>query len=101
MQFGVFDHMDGNGLPLQDYYKQRLKLIEAYDRAGFFGYHLAEHHATPLGLASSPSVFLSAVEIDFFEFFAISYRFAATSSQFYPQGTAFLLDMPDRILQSC
>jgi alkanesulfonate monooxygenase SsuD/methylene tetrahydromethanopterin reductase-like flavin-dependent oxidoreductase (luciferase family) len=61
MQFGVFDHMDGNGLPLQDYYEQRLKLIEAYDRAGFFGYHLAEHHATPLGLASSPSVFLSAV----------------------------------------
>lgn len=61
MQFGVFDHMDSNGLPLQDYYEQRLKLIEAYDRAGFFGYHLAEHHATPLGLGSSPSVFLSAV----------------------------------------
>ena len=34
---------------------------EAYDRAGFYAYHLAEHHSTPLGLAPSPSVFLAAV----------------------------------------
>jgi len=38
-----------------------LRLIEAYDRAGFYGYHLAEHHNTPLGYAPSPGVFLSAV----------------------------------------
>ena len=36
-------------------------LAEAYDRAGFHAYHLAEHHGTPLGLAPSPSVFLAAV----------------------------------------
>ena len=29
--------------------------------AGFDSYHLAEHHATPLGMAPSPSVFLAAV----------------------------------------
>jgi alkanesulfonate monooxygenase SsuD/methylene tetrahydromethanopterin reductase-like flavin-dependent oxidoreductase (luciferase family) len=36
-------------------------LIEAYDRLGFHAYHVAEHHATPLGMAPSPSVFLAAV----------------------------------------
>src|SRR4029453_7749200 len=28
---------------------------------GFHAYHIAEHHATPLGMAPSPSVFLAAV----------------------------------------
>ena len=61
MQFGIFDHLDDSGLPLSRHFEERLQLIEAYDRAGFFGYHLAEHHNTPLGYAPSPSVFLSAV----------------------------------------
>ena len=61
MQFGVFDHLDRNNLPLQEYYEGRLKLAEAYDEAGFYAYHVAEHHSTPLGMAPSPSVFLSAV----------------------------------------
>ncbi len=61
MEFGVFDHLDRNDLSLSDYYDARLKIVEAYDRLGFHGYHLAEHHATPLGMAPSPSVFLSAV----------------------------------------
>ena len=60
MDFGVFDHLDRGPLPLRDYYEARLKLIEAYDRAGFHAYHLAEHHSTPLGMAPSPSVFLAA-----------------------------------------
>ena len=61
MEFGVFDHLDRYGGPLADYYEDRLKIAEAYDRAGFYAYHLAEHHSTPLGMAPSPSVFLSAV----------------------------------------
>jgi alkanesulfonate monooxygenase SsuD/methylene tetrahydromethanopterin reductase-like flavin-dependent oxidoreductase (luciferase family) len=61
MQFGVFDHLDRYGGALADYYEDRLKIAEAYDRAGFHGYHLAEHHGTPLGMAPSPSVFLAAV----------------------------------------
>ena len=61
MRFGIFDHMDRNGLNLGQQYRDRLQLIEAYDRAGFYAYHLAEHHGTPLGLASSPSVLMSAV----------------------------------------
>jgi alkanesulfonate monooxygenase SsuD/methylene tetrahydromethanopterin reductase-like flavin-dependent oxidoreductase (luciferase family) len=61
MQFGVFDHLDRTGLSLADYYEDRLKIAEVYDRSGFYGYHLAEHHATPLGMAPSPNVFLAAL----------------------------------------
>jgi alkanesulfonate monooxygenase SsuD/methylene tetrahydromethanopterin reductase-like flavin-dependent oxidoreductase (luciferase family) len=61
MEFGIFDHLDASGAPLADYYEERLALAEQFDRAGFFCYHLAEHHATPLGMAPSPSVFLAAL----------------------------------------
>ena len=61
MQFGIFDHLDDSGQPLTEHFEDRLKLVEAYDRDGFYGYHLAEHHNTPLGYAPSPSVFLAAV----------------------------------------
>ena len=61
MKFGVFDHMDDAGVPLGQLYADRLQLVEAYDRAGIWGYHLAEHHSTPLGCASSPSLFLAAM----------------------------------------
>jgi alkanesulfonate monooxygenase SsuD/methylene tetrahydromethanopterin reductase-like flavin-dependent oxidoreductase (luciferase family) len=61
MKFGVFDHMDDAGVPLGQLYADRLKLVEACDRAGIFGYHLAEHHATPLGCAASPGLFLAQV----------------------------------------
>ncbi len=61
MDYGVFDHLDRGDLPLTEYYEARLKLVEAYDRTGFYAYHLAEHHSTPLGMAPSPSVFLAAV----------------------------------------
>jgi len=61
MKFGVFDHMDDAGVPLAQLYADRLRLAEAYDRAGIYGYHLAEHHMTPLGCASSPGLFLAAM----------------------------------------
>jgi alkanesulfonate monooxygenase SsuD/methylene tetrahydromethanopterin reductase-like flavin-dependent oxidoreductase (luciferase family) len=61
MKLGVFDHMDRGLAPLDEFYEERLKLVEAYDRAGFHGYHVAEHHATPLGVAPCPGVWLAAV----------------------------------------
>ncbi len=61
MKFGVFDHLDRGPEPLTEFYENRLRIIEAYDRGGFHGYHIAEHHSTPLGMAPSPSVFLAAV----------------------------------------
>jgi alkanesulfonate monooxygenase SsuD/methylene tetrahydromethanopterin reductase-like flavin-dependent oxidoreductase (luciferase family) len=61
MKFGIFDHMDDSGVSPRQHFEDRLSLIEAYDRAGFYAYHLAEHHGTPLGMAPSPSVILAAV----------------------------------------
>src|SRR6187200_3266196 len=61
MEFGIFDHLDRSPSSLADYYEERLAIVELFDRAGFHAYHLAEHHATPLGMAPSPSVFLAAV----------------------------------------
>jgi alkanesulfonate monooxygenase SsuD/methylene tetrahydromethanopterin reductase-like flavin-dependent oxidoreductase (luciferase family) len=61
MKFGVFDHLDDAGVPFGELYANRLRLAEAYDRGGFHGYHLAEHHGTPLGCAASPALFLSAL----------------------------------------
>jgi len=61
VKFGIFDHMDRAGGDLGRQFADRLRLIELYEKAGFYAYHIAEHHATPLGMAPSPSVFLAAV----------------------------------------
>jgi alkanesulfonate monooxygenase SsuD/methylene tetrahydromethanopterin reductase-like flavin-dependent oxidoreductase (luciferase family) len=60
MKIGVFDHLDFSGRPLGEFYEDRLRLLEAYDRSRLHAYHCAEHHATPLGMSPSPSVFLAA-----------------------------------------
>src|ERR1700690_3338486 len=59
--FGIFDHLERREVALEQLYEERLQLLEAADRAGIFCYHLAEHHATPLGMAPSPNLFLTAV----------------------------------------
>ena len=61
MEFGIFDHLDATGQKLDAYYADRLALIRLFDRSGFRSYHIAEHHSTPLGMAPSPNLFLSAV----------------------------------------
>jgi len=61
VEFGIFDHLDRGGRPLDRLYEERLQLVEAYDRLGYHAFFSAEHHATPLGVAPSPSVFLGAV----------------------------------------
>ncbi|HYB71074.1 MAG TPA: LLM class flavin-dependent oxidoreductase, partial [Candidatus Bathyarchaeia archaeon] len=60
MDLGIFDHLDRRDVPVADFYEHRLRLLEKYDTAGFYSYHLAEHHATPLGLAPVPGLFLAA-----------------------------------------
>ena len=61
MKFGIFDHLDRSGPDAERQYEERLRLIELYEWAGFHAYHVAEHHGTPLGIAPSPGLFLSAV----------------------------------------
>src|SRR6266853_2313057 len=55
MEFGVFDHLDLGDSPHERFYRERLEIVETYERAGFYSYHVAEHHLTPLGMAPSPS----------------------------------------------
>ena len=61
MKIGVFDHLDRRSEPLAQFYDERLAFVRALDAAGFYSYHIAEHHATPLGMAPSPNVWLAAV----------------------------------------
>jgi len=61
VQFGIFDWIDHKSVPMQQLYEERLRLVEIADEAGFYCYHMAEHHATPLGMAPSPGIFLAAL----------------------------------------
>ncbi len=58
--FGIFDWIDRGKKPIHQLYEERLRLVAEADRAGFFCYHVAEHHSTPLGMAPSPALFLAA-----------------------------------------
>jgi alkanesulfonate monooxygenase SsuD/methylene tetrahydromethanopterin reductase-like flavin-dependent oxidoreductase (luciferase family) len=62
IEFGVFDHIEHlPGVPLDRLYRERLTLLEALDQAGFFAYHLAEHHTPAVhSMAPSQNVFLAA-----------------------------------------
>jgi alkanesulfonate monooxygenase SsuD/methylene tetrahydromethanopterin reductase-like flavin-dependent oxidoreductase (luciferase family) len=61
LKFGLFDHMDDSGRGLARQYEERLQLAEACEAAGFHAYHVAEHHGTAHGIASSPNLFLAAM----------------------------------------
>ncbi|MDP3768763.1 MAG: LLM class flavin-dependent oxidoreductase, partial [Dehalococcoidia bacterium] len=61
LRFGIFDWLDDSRRGLAETWALRLTMLEYADRAGFFAYHLAEHHGTPLSTAPSPNLFLMAV----------------------------------------
>ena len=63
IQFGVFDHIEPvPNMALDEIYKLRLTQLEKLDEAGFYAYHLAEHHTPAVhSLAPSQNVFLAAV----------------------------------------
>ncbi|HXW84122.1 MAG TPA: LLM class flavin-dependent oxidoreductase [Candidatus Binataceae bacterium] len=61
MQVGIFDWIDRRPGPLTQIYEERLKFVETADRAGFYCYHLAEHHFAPISTVPSPGIFLAAL----------------------------------------
>ena len=61
IEFGIFDHLDVRAEPLNKTYAERIRVAQAAEAAGFRGYHLAEHHCTPLGAAPSPGIYLAAL----------------------------------------
>jgi alkanesulfonate monooxygenase SsuD/methylene tetrahydromethanopterin reductase-like flavin-dependent oxidoreductase (luciferase family) len=60
VKFSLFDWLDESGRGYAQTYDERLQLLEFADEAGFYAYHLAEHHGTSLSTTPSPSIFLSA-----------------------------------------
>jgi alkanesulfonate monooxygenase SsuD/methylene tetrahydromethanopterin reductase-like flavin-dependent oxidoreductase (luciferase family) len=61
LRFGIFDHLERRAdVPLDRLYDERLDLLARADALGFWGYHLAEHHNSPLCMAPAPSLFLAA-----------------------------------------
>src|SRR4051794_28704958 len=62
MKFGIFDHVDRQyDRPLAQEFDERLEYVKAADELGFYGYHIAEHHATPLNMVPVPGVYLGAL----------------------------------------
>ena len=61
VQFGIFDHIEGMpGTDMGQLLRDRLDLIKMADQAGFYAYHLAEHHGTDLCMAPNQEIFLAA-----------------------------------------
>ena len=62
LEFGIFDHIEPvPGVPLDRIYRDRLVQIRRIESAGFYAYHLAEHHTPAVhSLAPSQNVFLAA-----------------------------------------
>ena len=61
MKFGIFDHVDRSDRPLNKQLAERLDFLKVADEVGFYCYHVAEHHATPLNMVPVPGVYLGAV----------------------------------------
>jgi alkanesulfonate monooxygenase SsuD/methylene tetrahydromethanopterin reductase-like flavin-dependent oxidoreductase (luciferase family) len=61
IRFSMFDWLDASGRGMANDYDDRLAMLEYADSAGFYAYHLAEHHGTSLSQTPSPNIFLSSV----------------------------------------
>jgi alkanesulfonate monooxygenase SsuD/methylene tetrahydromethanopterin reductase-like flavin-dependent oxidoreductase (luciferase family) len=61
MKFGLWDHVDNNNRPLAQLLDERIKFVKAGEKAGFYSYHISEHHGTPLNMVPIPGVYLGAI----------------------------------------
>jgi alkanesulfonate monooxygenase SsuD/methylene tetrahydromethanopterin reductase-like flavin-dependent oxidoreductase (luciferase family) len=61
MKIGLFDHVEDGNRPLAQLFDERLQFAQAAEEAGIYCLQVAEHHATPLSLIPSPSIYLSAL----------------------------------------
>jgi alkanesulfonate monooxygenase SsuD/methylene tetrahydromethanopterin reductase-like flavin-dependent oxidoreductase (luciferase family) len=62
LEFGLFTHIEktSGSAALNALYGEHLAFIAEAEAAGFWGFHLAEHHSTPLSTTPSPGLFLAA-----------------------------------------
>lgn len=58
----MWDHFERvAGIDAVRQYDERIALVRRAEELGFFGYHVAEHHLSPLSMAPSPLMFLAAL----------------------------------------
>jgi alkanesulfonate monooxygenase SsuD/methylene tetrahydromethanopterin reductase-like flavin-dependent oxidoreductase (luciferase family) len=60
LEFGNFDWIEWSEAPAGEIFEHKLQIAEAADKAGFYGWHIAEHQGTPLSIDASPALVLSA-----------------------------------------
>ncbi len=61
MKVGLFDHVDRSDRSFATQIDERLQFVQIADEAGFYCYHVAEHHASPLNMVPVPGAYLGAV----------------------------------------
>lgn len=62
MKFGIFDHVEQRrDVPLDRQYSDRIELLMQADRGGIYGYHVAEHHHSPLSMAPCHAPYFTAI----------------------------------------
>ena len=62
LEFAIWDHFERqDGVTLERQFAERYELVAQAEQYGFTGYHVAEHHLTPLDMAPSPMVYLAAL----------------------------------------
>ena len=61
LDFGIFDSVEWSEEPPSDIYERRIEMAEFADKNDYFCFHIVEHHTTPLSIAPSPGIFLSAL----------------------------------------
>jgi alkanesulfonate monooxygenase SsuD/methylene tetrahydromethanopterin reductase-like flavin-dependent oxidoreductase (luciferase family) len=62
VEYGLFTHIEktSGSARLNELYREHIDFIVEAEAAGFWGFHLAEHHATPLSMTPSPALFLAS-----------------------------------------
>jgi alkanesulfonate monooxygenase SsuD/methylene tetrahydromethanopterin reductase-like flavin-dependent oxidoreductase (luciferase family) len=62
VEFGLFTHVEksSGSAALDALYEEHLAFLAEAEAARFWGFHLAEHHSTPLSTTPSPGMFLAA-----------------------------------------
>jgi alkanesulfonate monooxygenase SsuD/methylene tetrahydromethanopterin reductase-like flavin-dependent oxidoreductase (luciferase family) len=61
LEVGIFDHIEksSGSANIGELYRERIAYVKHAEALGFWGYHLAEHHCTPLSVVPSPALFLA------------------------------------------
>ncbi|MDE0744923.1 MAG: LLM class flavin-dependent oxidoreductase, partial [SAR202 cluster bacterium] len=62
MKIGIFDHVERlKSLSLHEQYNRRISMVKTAETLGFYSYHVAEHHHSPLTATPVQGAYLGAL----------------------------------------